>query len=71
MGIALVVNGWLIDIPVIDGISEALWGNWASVSVVVVWSILLNWLTVGRVVQGCGNARNSSESSFHEDIKVV
>ena len=71
MGIALIVNGWLIDIPVIDGISKALWGNWARVSVVVVWSILLNWLWVCWVVQGCGNAGNSSESSFHEVIKVV
>ena len=71
MGIALIVNGWLIDIPVIDGISKALWGNWARVSVVVVWSILLNWLTVCRVVLSCSKAGNSSESSFHEVIKVV
>ena len=62
MGIALVIDGWFVDVPVIDGISEAFWGNWSRVSIVVVWSILLNWSIVCRVVQGCSNAENSSES---------
>ena len=45
MGVALVINGWLVDIPVINGISKALWSDWSSVSIVVVWPIWL-WFDV-------------------------
>ena len=41
MGVALVINGWFVDIPVVDGISKALWSDRSSVSIVVVWPIWL------------------------------
>ena len=69
VGVALVIDGWLVDVPVIDSISKALWGDWASVSIVVVWTILRFDVRVLDLI--CrGNAEDSSESSFHEVIKV-
>ena len=73
MGIALVVNCWFVDIPIVDGISKALWSDRSSVSIVVVWSILdLFDVWVGGCVDCGGNSDkgSSSEGCFHEVIKV-
>ena len=35
MGVALIINGWLVDVEIVDGIAETLWSDWASVAVVV------------------------------------
>lgn len=71
VGIALIINGRFIDIPVVDGISEAFWCDWSSITIVVVGSIL-DGLDVGVSGDSGGDAKegSSSEGCFHVLIKV-
>ena len=67
MCIAIIVDGWFVDAPFIDGVAKAFWGNRASIAIVVVWAVSGLVMVVSLNADGKGEGCNSG---FHELVKL-